>query len=418
MSKSFSEKQLTFINAAYCSAFDVSNVDRHDLQEIADQAGVAFPQWLTTTPDYKVGRGRYRVPTANEKAGTRKVWGKKAPARKNPVKAVKAPVTVAAIVAAAAAVAAPVPVENNTVQLSKGAMSGVAHVPETMSGYVPFGYFKDVFNIIKSNRFFPVFVTGLSGNGKTLMVDQACAKAGRDLYRVNITIETDEDDLIGGFRLVDGATVWFDGPVVEAMKKGGVLLLDEVDLGSTKLMCLQPVLEGKGIYIKKINEWVKPAAGFTILATANTKGKGDETGNFIGTGILNEAFLERFPITIEQEYPSVATEKKILKADFAKHGIDDDDFIGKLVDWADLTRKAAEAGTLDSFISTRRLVHISEAYAIFNDRLRAIELCIARFDDLTRESFIETYTKLDADVTVTKELEGTESADTDNNCPF
>jgi MoxR-like ATPase len=244
-----------------------------------------------------------------------------------------------------------------------------------------------------------VFVTGLSGNGKTLMIDQACAKARRAMYRVNITIETDEDDLLGGFRLVDGETVWFDGPVVEAMRTGSVLLLDEVDLASTKIMCLQPILEGKGVFLKKINEYVDCQPGFNIVATANTKGKGDDTGNFIGAGVLNEAFLERFPITVEQDYPVPTVEKKILSKVFDSLSISDNEFIEKLVNWADIIRKTYLEGAIDELITTRRLVHISNAYAIFNmDRMKAIAMCVNRFDDETKTAMVDLYTKVDSGV--------------------
>ena len=247
------------------------------------------------------------------------------------------------------------------------------------------------------------------------MVEQACAKAKRELFRVNITIETDEDDLLGGFRLVNGETVWFDGPVVEAMRKGSVLLLDEVDLASTKIMCLQPVLEGKGVFLKKINEWVECAEGFNIVATANTKGKGDDTGNFIGAGVLNEAFLERFPITVEQEYPTNAVEKKILEKIFDNLGLSDSEFIDKLVNWADIIRKTYVEGAIDELITTRRLVHISNAYKIFNmDRIKSISMCVNRFDVETKTAMLDLYTKVDSDVSpATTEPESVTDPSTD-----
>jgi MoxR-like ATPase len=273
--------------------------------------------------------------------------------------------------------------------------------------------------------FYPVFVTGLSGNGKTLMIDQACAKASRAMYRVNITIETDEDDLLGGFRLVDGETVWFDGPVVEAMRTGSVLLLDEVDLASTKIMCLQPILEGKGVFLKKINEYVDCQPGFNIVATANTKGKGDDTGNFIGAGVLNEAFLERFPITVEQDYPAPTVEKRILSKVFDSLSISDSEFIEKLVNWADIIRKTYVEGAIDELITTRRLVHISNAYAIFNmDRMKAIAMCVNRFDEETKTAMVDLYTKVDSGVDPTA-VEAEETASTEetveessNDVPF
>ena len=304
--------------------------------------------------------------------------------------------------------------------MAKGSSVEISAVPAKDPLFVPFGNFSDVEAIIKSNMFYPVFVTGLSGNGKTFMIEQACAKAKRELFRVNVTIETDEDDLLGGFRLVNGETVWFDGPVVEAMRKGAVLLLDEVDLASTKIMCLQPVLEGKGVFLKKINEWVECAEGFNIVATANTKGKGDETGNFIGAGVLNEAFLERFPITVEQEYPATAVEKKILNKVFDKLNVSDSEFVDKLVNWADIIRKTYVEGAIDELITTRRLVHISNAYAIFNmDRMKAIQMCVNRFDGETMTAMVDLYTKVDAEAVNTQTNTETETkVEGAEECPF
>ena len=276
-------------------------------------------------------------------------------------------------------------------------------IPEKMSNYVPFGHFKDVENIIKSKIFFPVFVTGLSGNGKTLMIEQVCAKLKRELFRVNITIETDEDDLMGGHTLVNGNIVFREGPVIKAMRKGAVLLLDEVDLGSNKMMCLQSVLEGKGYLIKKTGEWVTPAEGFTVLATANTKGQGSEDGKFIGTQIMNEAMLERFAITMQQEYPPVTTERKILAKEMELTGVVDQEFVEKLVDWADVIRKTFYEGAIDDVITTRRLVHIVNAYRMFGDKLKSIQMCISRFDEETRNAVLDLYTKIDAGVSLTDE---------------
>ena len=266
-------------------------------------------------------------------------------------------------------------------------------IPEVVDTFVPFGNFSDVKKIIQSGIFYPAFITGLSGNGKTFSVEQACAKANRELIRVNISIETDEDDLIGGFRLVDGNTVWHNGPVVEALERGAVLLLDEIDLASNKILCLQSILEGKGVFLKKIGKYVKPAKGFNVIATANTKGKGSDDGRFVGTNVLNEAFLERFPITFEQEYPTPVTEAKIL----AFH-CEDKGYIKHLCDWADIIRRTFKDGGIDEVISTRRLVHIAKAYAIFNDKAKAISTCINRFDDETKQAFSELYDKVDADV--------------------
>ena len=270
-------------------------------------------------------------------------------------------------------------------------------IPDKDDTFVKFGNFGDLKKIIQSRLFYPTFITGLSGNGKTLSVEQACAQLGRELIRVNITIETDEDDLIGGFRLVDGATVWHNGPVVEALERGAILLLDEVDLASNKILCLQSILEGKGVFLKKIGKYVKPTKGFNVIATANTKGKGSEDGRFIGTNVLNEAFLERFPVTFEQMYPTPATEQKILEGISLDLGVEDTDFCKRLVDWADIIRKTFYDGGIDEIISTRRLVHIIRAFSIFKDKAKAIQVCVSRFDDETKQSFLELYDKVDAD---------------------
>ena len=280
-------------------------------------------------------------------------------------------------------------------------------VPDKDANYVPFGNFSDVKKILQSKIFYPTFITGLSGNGKTFSVEQACAVLNRELIRVNITIETDEDDLIGGFRLVNGETVWHNGPVVEALERGAILLLDEVDLASNKILCLQSILEGKGIFLKKIGRYVQPAPGFNIIATANTKGKGSDDGKFIGTIVLNEAFLERFALTFEQEYPTPKTEQKILEKVASTVGKKDKEFCENLANWADIIRRTFKDGGIDEVISTRRLVHIMRAYAIWNDRMKSIKVCVNRFDDETKQSFIELYDKIDAGVDLDKE----ESAD-------
>ena len=271
-------------------------------------------------------------------------------------------------------------------------------VPDKDPVFVPWGYFKDIKKIVSSKAFYPIFVTGLSGNGKTMNVSQACAAANRECIRVNITIETDEDDLLGGYRLQDGQTVWQDGPVIEAMKRGALLLLDEIDLASNKIMCLQPILEGNGVFLKKINQFVKPAKGFNVIATANTKGQGSDDGKFIGTNILNEAFLERFPITIEQAYPTNKIEEKILLNVMSDKGLTkdvDSEFASSLVTWADIIRKTYYEGGVDELISTRRLVHIVEAFSIFKNKMKAIEMCTNRFDLDTKTSFLDLYTKID-----------------------
>ena len=350
----------------------------------AEKSGICCPTWFVRAP-YRVGTGKFKLPVDGDVI--------------TPVKPkkVKLPVMKNSEVGEESVVAYHNPTENL--------------VPEKDPLYVPFGNFNDVFSIIKSGRYYPAFITGLSGNGKTFMVEQACAKAKREYFRVNITVETDEDDLLGHYALIDGNTVWQDGPVVKAMERGAILLLDEIDLASSKIMCLQPVLEGKGVYLKKVNRFVSPSVGFNVLATANTKGKGSEDGRFIGTNILNEAFLERFPITVEQEYPSMAVERKILDKVFASLDITEyGDFSEKLVTWADIIRKTFYEGGIDEIIATRRLVHIVNAYAIFGDRKKAIEMCIARFDDDTKTSFLDLYSKCDSEVVVTDE-ESTETVE-------
>ena len=318
------------------------------------------------------------------------------------------PVSVApapAVVVPAPAVVAPAPAPAASLIVDS---DGFQHhlIPNKDDLFVPFGNFRTVRDVIKSKQFYPIFITGLSGNGKTYMVEQACAATKREVIRVNFTIETDEDDLIGGFRLVNGDTKFFKGPVIKAMEKGAVLLCDEIDLANpAKVMCLQSILEGKGYFIKKTGEYITPAHGFTVVATANTKGKGSDDGRFIGTNILNEAFLERYPITCEQEYPSPSIERKILDKVADSVGVNDDDYLQKLVDWADIIRKTFMDGGVDEIISTRRLVHIIKAFAIFGDRMTAIELCVNRFDDETKMAFLDLYTKVDAGAIKSEESE-------------
>tara|TARA_B100000780_G_scaffold137128_1_gene96003 strand:+ start:1936 stop:3135 length:1200 start_codon:yes stop_codon:yes gene_type:complete len=292
-------------------------------------------------------------------------------------------------------------------------------VPTKDDVFVPWGYFKDIKSIVSSKQFYPIFVTGLSGNGKTMNVEQACAQTKRECIRVNITIETDEDDLLGGYRLQDGQTVWQNGPVIEAMERGALLLLDEIDLASNKIMCLQPILEGNGVFLKKINKFIKPANGFNVIATANTKGQGSDDGKFIGTNILNEAFLERFPITVEQSYPTNKIENKILSNVMSDKGMTkkvDEKFATDLVNWADIIRKTFYEGGVDEIISTRRLVHIVEAFAIFKDKMKSIEMCTNRFDLDTKTSFLDLYTKIDGgeDVATWGEPEVTETESNDS----
>jgi hypothetical protein len=271
-------------------------------------------------------------------------------------------------------------------------------IPDKDDTFVKFGNFNDIKKIIQSRLFYPTFITGLSGNGKTFGVEQACAHLKRELIRVNITVETDEDDLLGGFRLVNGETAWHNGPVIEALERGAILLLDEIDLASNKILCLQSVLEGKGVFLKKIGKFVKPTAGFNVFATANTKGKGSDDGRFIGTNVLNSAFLDRFAITLEQEYPTTAIEQKILQGIANSIGlVGSEDFIKKLCDWSDVIRKTFYDGGIDEIISTRRLVHILKAHSIFDNKEKSIRYSISGFDDETKQAFIELYDKVDAD---------------------
>ncbi len=344
------------------------------VKKICDRAEIPFPSWLIRKPQFKAGYGTYSI-----KSVVKDHYSEYAPV----VQAVQTVETV------------PVPTSTVGVNVLD---ENISVIPSIMGNYVPFGHFKDLKSILKSGVFFPVFITGLSGNGKTLMVEQICAKLKKELFRVNITIETDEDDLIGSNTLINGNIVFKEGPVLKAMRKGAVLLLDEVDLASNKIMCLQSILEGGGYLIKKTGELVTPSEGFTVVATANTKGKGSEDGRFIGTNVLNEAFLERFAICLEQEYPPVATEKKIVKGDFAILGVSDDEFANKLVDWADVIRKSFYEGAVDEVISTRRLVHIAKAFSMFNDKMKSIEVCLARFDEDTKATFLDLYTKVDENI--------------------
>jgi midasin (ATPase involved in ribosome maturation) len=352
---------------------DIESITRAQLVELYDAKVIKWPAWFVKDESVRIGRGVYSLRDGATM----------------PVPVVPSVAQDNSNAMAAMAVAA---VQMNT-------YASIDLVPEKSKGYVPFGNFTDVRQIINSRKFYPMYVTGLSGNGKTMMIEQVCAAEKREMIRVNVTIETDEDDLLGGFRLVDGRTVWQNGPVIVAMERGAVLLIDEVDLGSNKLMCLQPVLEGKPVYLKKINKVITPMPGFNIVATANTKGKGSDDGRFIGTNIMNEAFLERFSITMEQEYPSIKTEEKILSNVLGASGIEDKDFVSKLVQWADVIRKSFYEGAVSEIISTRRLVHICEAFIIFGQkREKAIQLCLNRFDIDTKNSFLDLYKKLDETV--------------------
>ena len=381
------DKKQAFIDACM-DKFDAdSNGDHiltiHQLKEVASDFGMKYaPQWLVKNPANKVGRALFKLPALGEVTSVH-----------------------ASRLVQAAEQYEPTPKTekiDNTETKTEAAyvVSSLTGniVPEKDPNFVNFGDYTSVKSIIASKKFYPIFITGLSGNGKTLGVTQACAEKKREMIRVNITIETDEDDLLGGYRLRDGQTVWQNGPVIEAMERGAVLLLDEIDLASNKIMCLQPILEGNGVFVKKINKFVKPALGFTVVATANTKGKGSEDGQFIGTNVLNEAFLERFPITFEQKYPSVKIETKIISKMLETENAKDDDYASNLVNWADIIRKTYQEGGVDEIISTRRLVHIAKAYSIFKNKLKAVEVCTNRFDDDTKQSFIDLYTKIDSGV--------------------
>lgn len=371
-----------FVNAARKTyGSDLEVLTREQVLHVCNVHYLTYPAWLTNDPANRAGRGKYRLPQDMNSGGT-------SVQSDQTISLGVMPAPEAEDVANVNMAPSVVPIRQHV------STENVAHnnlVPVKTTGYVPFGHFNDVRSVIKSGRFYPMYITGLSGNGKTMMVEQVCAVERRECVRVNITIETDEDDLLGGFRLIDGQTVWQNGPVITAMERGAILLLDEVDLGSHKMMCLQPILEGKPIYLKKINKIIKPVDGFNIVATANTKGKGSDDGRFIGTNVMNEAFLERFSVTIEQEYPTLKVEKKILL-----NIIDDNEFVDKIVSWADVIRKSFAEGAISDIISTRRLVHICEAYLIFNrDRMKAITMCTNRFDADTKKSIIDLYKKLD-----------------------
>jgi len=374
------ETQKSAVDCLY-KEYKSETVTRSEINDLVKNKKISNPSWLKSDK-YKVGRGVYKLPMGNDVRVRTPDVEDSTPVEKT---------------------------ESKAAYIVSSLTDNV--VPQKDKDFVNFGNFSDVRNVITSKKFYPIFITGLSGNGKTLSVTQACAVAKREMIRVNITIETDEDDLLGGYRLRDGQTVWQNGPVIEAMERGAVLLLDEIDLASNKIMCLQPILEGSGIYVKKINKFVKPAFGFNVIATANTKGQGSDDGKFIGTNVLNEAFLERFPITFEQEYPGVKTEQKIVATKLKSAGKADDKFATNLVTWADVIRKTYKDGGVDEIISTRRLVHIAEAYSIFKNKMKAIEVCTNRFDTDTKNSFVDLYTKVDSGVSADQILEDKKKAE-------
>ncbi len=369
------ETQKSVVDILY-KEYKSDTVTRSQINDLVKSKKIANPSWLKSDK-YKVDRGIYKLPMGDDEVETEIVDTQKS--------------------------------ESQAAYVVSSLTDNV--VPAKDKDFVTFGNFADVKNVITSKKFYPIFITGLSGNGKTLAVTQACAVAKREMIRVNITIETDEDDLLGGYRLRDGQTIWQNGPVIEAMERGAVLLLDEIDLASNKIMCLQPILEGSGIYVKKINKFVKPKFGFNVIATANTKGQGSDDGKFIGTNVLNEAFLERFPITFEQEYPAAKTEQKIVATKLKSAGKADEKFATNLVTWADVIRKTFKDGGVDEIISTRRLVHIAEAYSIFKNKMKAIEVCTNRFDNDTKTSFVDLYTKVDAGVSADQILQDKKNAE-------
>jgi len=380
MTVKLTPRKKLFVDAAAEMFGNGSTITKDNARIAAEKAGVPYPTWFKRC---NVGYNQFKLPELD------------------------VPAFIADVVAT--------PVADTVMNLVASNMEKQNLVPAPFEGFVPWGNYGNLKKIVKSGMFYPVFITGLSGNGKTLMVEQLHAELGKELIRLNITIETDEDDLLGGFRLVNGETKFVPGPVIEAMERGCTLLLDECDLGSNKMLALQPVLEGKGVFLKKVNKWITPKDGFNVIATANTKGKGSEDGRFIGTNILNEAFLERFAITIEQPYPTATVEKKIVIGSMKKYGEVDEEFADNLVTWAEVIRKTFYDGGVDEIISTRRLDHIVKAFTIFKDKMTAIEMCVARFDEDTKESFIDLYTKVDAGVLATDDqldtLEGEEKPD-------
>ena len=399
-------KQQHFLDLFRAKYGDRPIAVRQDIVALCEEHDLSWPTWLTANMDHRAGRGEYRLPDSGSSTASAAV-------------AVEAPAIVAAK-------AAPSPEFQNAVSditLIQRINGSERFVPDKAPWFVPWGHFKDITAIVKSRLFFPAFVTGLSGNGKTLSIEQVCAKLKRELFRVNITGDTDEDDLLGGFRLIDGNTVFVPGPVVEAMERGAILLLDEMDLGTFKIMCLQPVLEGKGVFLKKVGRWVKPQPGFNVFATANTKGQGDTEGKFVGANVLNEAMLDRFPVTFEQPYPSLKQERKILAKHMLNLGVDDEAFGDCLVQWASNIRKTYDTGEIDEIISTRRLVNVLTAFAIYKDRVKSIRLSIARFDDDTKAAFLDLYTKIDAEALSDDDAsDGTAvtvaSTEDDDECPF
>jgi len=387
-----------FIEALQSMGIQTSLISRSQLQEAALSLNLSAPPSWAITSSRKVSRGIYNIPEVLGKEFT----------KENDTKSNNATTTQPEVKMSMAAA---------VLGMTQGDRASL--IPDKNKEYVPWGNYDDINLLIASNTFFTAYVTGLSGNGKTTMIEQICAALGRECFRVNIVATTDEDDLIGGMRLINGNTVWQDGAVVEAMKRGAVLLLDEIDLATEKIMCLQSVLEGKGVYIKKQNEWVTPANGFCVIATANTKGKGSDDGRFIGTNILNEAFLDRFDYTFEQEYAPKTVEKKILNKMMGKYNLNDNEFIENLVTWAEMIRKSFVEGAVDEIISTRRLLNIIKAFSVYGDKQKAVKMALARFDRETGDGFYALFTKIDAPKVeaVSQDNSNTTSTET-KDCPF
>jgi MoxR-like ATPase len=368
------ETQQTFVDACAVTYPNENVLSRTQINNVARVHKLTDAGWLKSD-NYRVARGKYKLPAIDGLTST-----------------MPTPITTAVNMA-------------SSVDLSRTE----SLIPERDPNFVKFGFYKDMETILRSKMFYPVFITGMSGNGKTYGSQQVCARLRRECITIPITIETDESDLLGDKTLVDGNVEFIAGPVVRAMESGAVLILDEIDLASNKIMCLQSIIDGKGVYLKKDNRFVSPAKGFTVIATANTKGKGSEDGRFIGTNVLNEAFLERFKITFEQEYPTQKVEKTILANNLLTLGVNaqegTEEFIENLTVWASAIRKTFADGGIDEIISTRRLVAIVETFAIFKDRMKSVELCVSRFDDDTKESFLDLYSKISNDTEVVSEFE-------------
>jgi AAA domain (dynein-related subfamily)/CbbQ/NirQ/NorQ C-terminal len=386
-----SESRQKFLNAVI--ALGKTEVTRPEVFAIAENIGIPVPQWFLKEDEYRAGRGLYRVPQLSAKVLSM-------PVKEEPVMETKSGHRIT----------------NVTTDLETEDL-----VPKAYPNYVPFGNFDDILNIVKSNSFYPIFITGQSGNGKTMSVEQACAKAKRKFVCVSMTPDTDESDLLGNYVLINGQMEWRDGPVTVAARQGAVLCIDEIDYGANNLASLQRVLEGKPFLLKKKNELVVPAPGFTVVATANTKGKGSEDGRYMYTNVLNEAFLERFINTMEQDWPTTIIERKIIKKELAAVGRSDDEFAEKLVTWADVIRKTFAEGGVDEVISTRRLVHITRTFGVFGNKMKAIELCLNRFDIDTKTSFLDLYTKVDAGAnteTILAQTQEETTPETNTDIPF